>query len=73
VRAPLFHEEQKKKGCNPAAGAFKTTHTFTGAVYSTAIGRNMSVVSEKAPCRFHTLKRKNKRRKPSSLSKYIFT
>jgi hypothetical protein len=40
--------------------------------YSNAIYIKVGVVCEKLPCRFYTLGRELKQRKPSRISKYIF-
>lgn len=55
-------------------GIDKMTHAFISVFYINtlkAIGRNMSVVSEKLLCHFHVSKQTTKQRKPSQISKYI--
>jgi hypothetical protein len=55
--------QQKKYVSNFYIGIYKTTGTFI--ICSTTTCRKMIVVSQKLLCRFCTLKRKAKQRKPS--------
>jgi hypothetical protein len=45
------------------SGIYKTTHAIVSIVYSNAVGRNMSVISQKLFCYFYTLKKKNQTKK----------
>lgn len=48
---------------NVWSGIYKTTHTFVSIVHSNAVGRDMSVISEKLFCHFYTLKKKTQIKK----------